>query len=276
MAEKKRFGFIGGGAMGEALIRGIIHAGLVTPGQIVVSDITPERLAYLHHTYGVATEEDNARVLATAETVILAVKPQVLIGLLPQIGPLVSPQTLVISIAAGIPLQFLEEHLPQVPVIRVMPNTAVSVAEGMTALALGQYADQEHGEIAQQLFQAVGRAVVVKEELMDAVTGLSGSGPAFAYLFIEALADGGVLTGLDRQTSLLLAAQTVLGAAKIVLTTSDHPAVLRDQVTSPGGTTITGTYELEKAGVRAAVIAAVQAATARSRALGSQTQKKDA
>lgn len=254
--------------MAEALISGITAAGLVAPAQIVVSDITAERLTYLHDTYGVATDMDNIRLLQSTDIVILAVKPQVLKPLLPQIGPAVPSSTLVISIAAGVPLSFLEKFLPQVPVIRVMPNTAVSVREGMAALALGQYATAEHGEIGRRIFQAVGRALIIKEELMDAVTGLSGSGPAYAYLFIEALADGGVLTGMDRKTALTLAAQTMLGAAKMVLSDTVHPAVLRDRVTSPGGTTIAGTYELEKGGVRAAVIAAVQAATVRSRTLG--------
>lgn len=274
MAEKRRLGFVGGGAMAEALIRGIIKAGLAAPAQIVVSDIATERLAYLHDTYGVTTDTDNCHLLHTTEIVVLAVKPQVLKLLLPQIGPAVAPPTLIISIVAGVPLSFLEKFMPQVPVIRVMPNTAVSVREGMAALALGHHATPEHGETAKQLFQAVGRAVIVREELMDAVTGLSGSGPAYTYLFIEALADGGVLTGLDRQTALTLAAQTVLGAAKMVLSGTEHPAALRDRVTSPGGTTIAGTYELEKGGVRAAVIAAVQAATARSRTLGTGVADK--
>lgn len=260
--------------MAEALISGITAAGLVAPAQIVVSDITTERLAYLHDTYGVATDMDNIRLLQSTDIVVLAVKPQVLKPLLPQIGPAAPSSALVISIAAGVPLSFLEKFLPQVPVIRVMPNTAVSVREGMAALALGQYATPEHGEIGRRIFQAVGRALIVKEELMDAVTGLSGSGPAYAYLFIEALADGGVLAGMDRNTALTLAAQTMLGAAKMVLSDAVHPAVLRDRVTSPGGTTISGTYELEKGGVRAAVIAAVQAATVRSHTLGADAADK--
>ena len=274
MEEKKRLAFVGGGAMAEALIRGITEADLVAPAQIAVSDITTERLTYLHDTYGVITDRDNHHLLQTAEIVVLAVKPQVLKSLLPQIGPAVAPSTLVISIAAGVPLSFLEKFMPQLPVIRVMPNTAVSVREGMAALALGQHATSEHGATAQRLFQAVGQAVIVREELMNAVTGLSGSGPAYTYLFIEALADGGVLTGMDRPTARMLAAQTVLGAAKMVLHSTEHPASLRDRVTSPGGTAIAGTYELEKGGVRAAVIAAVQAATVRSRTLGAGAVEK--
>jgi len=268
MFAGKRIGFIGGGAIAEALIRGVVNAGLLTAGQITVGDVAAERLAYLSEKYGVATSLDTAAVAAQADVLFLTVKPQVIAAALDTVAPAVARKTLVISVAAGVTLAALEERLPQVPVVRVMPNTPVAVGAGMSAIALGRHATARDGEAAMAIFSAVGRAVMVNEDAMDAVTGLSGSGPSFAYVLIDALADAGVRGGFPRQMAITLAAQTLYGAAKMVLETGEHPAKLRDMVTSPGGTSIAGVHVLEQKGVRAALMDAVVAATERSRAMG--------
>jgi len=268
MFAGKRIGFIGGGAIAEALVRGVVNAGLLTAGQITVGDVASERLAYLSEKYGVATSLDTAAVAAQADVLFLTVKPQVIAAALDTVAPAVARKTLVISVAAGVTLAALEERLPQVPVVRVMPNTPVAVGAGMSAIALGRHATARDGEAAMAIFAAVGRAVMVNEDAMDAVTGLSGSGPAFAYVVIAALADAGVRVGFARQMAITLAAQTLYGAAKMVLETGEHPAKLRDMVTSPGGTSIAGVHVLEQKGVRAALMDAVVAATERSRAMG--------
>lgn len=268
MFAGKRIGFIGGGAIAEALVRGVVNAGLLTAGQITVGDVASERLAYLSEKYGVATSLDTAAVAAQADVLFLTVKPQVIAAALDTVAPAVARKTLVISVAAGVTLAALEERLPQVPVVRVMPNTPVAVGAGMSAIALGRHATARDGEAAMAIFAAVGRAVMVNEDAMDAVTGLSGSGPSFAYVLIDALADAGVRVGFPRQLAITLAAQTLYGAAKMVLETGEHPAKLRDMVTSPGGTSIAGVHVLEQKGVRAALMDAVVAATERSRAMG--------
>jgi len=268
MFAGKRIGFIGGGAIAEALIRGVVNAGLLTAGQITVGDVAAERLAYLSEKYGVATSLDTAAVAAQADVLFLTVKPQVIAAALDTVAPAVARKTLVISVAAGVTLAALEERLPQVPVVRVLPNTPVAVGAGMSAIALGRHATARDGEAAMAIFSAVGRAVMVNEDAMDAVTGLSGSGPAFAYVLIDALADAGVRVGFPRQMAITLAAQTLYGAAKMVLETGEHPAKLRDMVTSPGGTSIAGVHVLEQKGVQAALMDAVVAATERSRAMG--------
>jgi len=272
MFADKRIGFIGGGAIAEALARGVLNAGLLTAGQVTVGDVAAERLAYLSKTYGVATSPDTAAVAAQAEVLFLTVKPQVIAAVLDTIAPAVSPKTLVISVAAGVTLARLEEKLPQVPVVRVMPNTPVAVGAGMSAVALGKHATAQDGETALAVFSAVGRAVMVSEDALDAVTGLSGSGPSFAYVLIDALADAGVRVGFPRQLAITLAAQTLFGAAKMVLETGEHPAKLRDMVTSPGGTSIAGVHVLEQKGVRAALMDAVVAATERSREMGQKVK----
>ncbi len=268
MFAGKRIGFIGGGAIAEALIRGVVNAGLLTAGQITVGDVAAERLAYLSEKYGVATSLDTAAVAAQADVLFLTVKPQVIAAALDTVAPAVARKTLVISVAAGVTLAALEERLLQVPVGRVMPNTPGAVGAGMSAIALGRHATARDGEAAMAIFSAVGRAVMVNEDAMDAVTGLSGSGPSFAYVLIDALADAGVRVGFPRQMAITLAAQTLYGAAKMVLETGEHPAKLRDMVTSPGGTSIAGVHVLEQKGVRAALMDAVVAATERSRAMG--------
>lgn len=268
MLASKKIGFIGGGAIAESLVKGILNADLIAPSQIMVSDVSQERLKYLTDTFGVATSQDSKEVAAFAEVLFLTVKPQVINDVLLMIAPVVEKSTIVVSVAAGVTLDTLQGKLPGVPVIRVMPNTPVAVGAGMSAVALGQYASEAAGQLVSDIFAAVGRVVRVKESALDAITGFSGSGPGFAYVLIDALADAGVRVGFSRQTAIELAAQTLYGAAKMVLETGKHPAELRDMVTSPNGTTIAGIHVLEQRGVRAALIDAVVEATNRSREMG--------
>ncbi|MBP2653062.1 MAG: proC [Firmicutes bacterium] len=270
MLNNKIIGIIGGGAMAEALIRGMLTAKLVAAERIVVSDVSEERLSFLANTFGVRTSLDSKAVSNQADVLFLAVKPQVISGVLDEIASSTKKTTVVVSIAAGITIAVLEAKLPGVPVIRVMPNTPVAVGAGMSAVALGSYATTAMGDLAATVFASVGRVVIVNESAMDAVTGLSGSGPSFAYVLIDALSDAGVRVGLPRQMALTLAAQTLLGAAKMVLETGEHPAKLRDMVTSPGGTSIAGVHVLEQRSVRAALIDAVVAAAERSREMGTK------
>ena len=271
MLQGKKIGFIGSGAMAEALIGGIIKAGLIQPNQMIVSDISQNRLDYMQEKFQINTTLCIEEVVKEAQILFLTVKPQVIPAVLDAIAPIISPTTLVVSIAAGITIHVLQNKMPHVPIIRVMPNTPVAVGEGMSVIALGKYAGEQNGEIVFTIFSSVGRAIIMDESSMDAVTGLSGSGPGYAFLLIDALADAGVRVGLSRQNSLMMAAQTLLGAAKMVLETGEHPAKLRDMVTSPGGTTIAGIHVLEQQGVRAALIDAVLAATHRSQELGKKT-----
>ncbi len=270
MLENKQIGFIGGGAMGEALSRGLLARKMLQPSQVTVFDVSRERLQFLQERYGVKIAESAQTVAATSDILFLTVKPQVMPRVLTEIGKVVKQTTLVVSIAAGIKIATLEKYLPQVPVIRVMPNTPVAVGEGMSAVAKGSYADEASADLVSAMFSAVGRAVQLDESMMDAVTGLSGSGPAFFFVMIEALSDAGVRVGLSRQNALLLSAQTMLGAAKMVLETGEHPAKLKDMVTSPGGTTIAGVQMLENHSLRAALMDAVVAATERSRDMGKE------
>lgn len=265
----KRIAFIGAGNMGEALIKGLLQAGVVRPGDLLATDVRADRLAFIQKTYGVEGFADNRDAVAKAEVVILAVKPQVMEEVLVGLREVVTTGHLLLSIAAGIRTPFIEEKFPRpVRVIRIMPNTPALVLAGASALAPGRHASPEDVEIARQIFQGVGRVVQVEEKLMDAVTGLSGSGPAYIFLVIEALSDAGVRMGLPREVAALLAAQTVLGAAQMVLETGEHPARLKDMVTSPGGTTIAGLKVLEQGRLRGTLIEAVEAATKRSQELG--------
>lgn len=268
MLDKKHIGFIGGGAMAEALIKGLVKGSHVQPGQITVSDVVESRLKYLEASYGVSSSTDGPEVATKADILFLTVKPQVMNNVLDTVAPVISKSTVVVSVAAGITIAALQGKMPGVPIVRVMPNTPVAVSEGMSAIALGKYATKKIEEIVSYIFNSVGRAVTVDESDMDAVTGLSGSGPAYAFMLIDALTDAGVRVGFSRQTAVLLAAQTLLGSAKMVLETGEHPAKLRDMVTSPGGTAITGVHMLEQKAVRAAMIDAVVAATNRSREMG--------
>ena len=264
----KKIGFIGGGAMAEALIGGMLQSGLVEAKNVMVSDVSEQRLALLHDTYGVGTDQNNRRIAEHSDVLLLAVKPHIIPHIFTDIAGYIANNTLVVSIAAGVTIAFVESHLPHNPVIRVMPNTPAAVRAGMSAVALGSKANASQGDMVMAMFSAVGQSVILGEELLDAVTGLSGSGPGYGFVFIDALADAGVRVGLPRKTAIILAAQSLLGAAKMVLETGEHPAVLRDGVTSPGGTTIAGIHMLEQGGVRAAVSNAVYAACARSKEMG--------
>ncbi|MFN8523188.1 MAG: pyrroline-5-carboxylate reductase [Chloroflexota bacterium] len=266
-----KLGFIGAGQMAEAIIRGVVKAGLTSYEQIAASDIRADRLRQLTAELGIRTSTENWEVMQSADIIILSVKPQDVVTVLSASGGSLHANQLVVSIAAGVTLATIESHLaPHVPAIRVMPNTPCLVGAGMAAVARGHHATDEHVQTALSLFNAVGRAVALPEYLIDAVTGLSGSGPAFVALFIEALSDGGVRAGLPRDVATQLAVQTTLGTAQLVQQTGLHPGQVKDNVSSPGGTTIAGVHALERAGFRAALMDAVVAATQRSAELGKQ------
>jgi pyrroline-5-carboxylate reductase len=268
-------GFLGGGNMAAALVKGLLHAKVVPPAQVIVSDVKEERLAFLHETHGVKTTQDNHELVKLADVVVLAVKPQVFDKVLNAVGGEFRADQLLVSVAAGVPVSAMEARLPaNARVVRSMPNTPATVDAGATAIAAGTHATEEDLGIARALFSAVGRVVTLDETLLDAVTGLSGSGPAYVMLMIEALADGGVKVGLHRDTALLLAAQTVYGSAKLLLDTGEHPGRLKDMVTSPGGTAIAGLHTLESGGLRRTLIDAVEAASKRSAELGEQMAQK--
>jgi pyrroline-5-carboxylate reductase len=265
----KRVGFIGGGNMGEALIRGLLGANLVMPTLVVATDVRAERARHLADAFGITAHGDNVRCVRDTEVVILAVKPQIMGDVLREIAPAVGPQHLLISIAAGVATGSIRSALGKdARIIRVMPNTPALVLQGAAAIARGRGLGPDDLATAEEIFRAVGKVVVLDEELMDAVTGLSGSGPAYVAIVIESLADGGVKMGLDRATAMTLATQTVLGAAQLLLETGLHPGALKDMVSSPGGTTIAGIAALEEGGLRTTFIRAVERATQRSRELG--------
>lgn len=270
MLRGKTLAILGTGMMGGALARGLVHAGAMPSSGLRLFDTHEAKAIALAANLGPgALASETARsAIANADMILIAVKPPMVVGVLAEIAPALSPSQLVISIAAGVRLAKMEALLPEgIPVIRTMPNTPCLVGCGATALCRGASATEEHLALAQNLFASVGLSVEVPERLLDAVTGLSGSGPAYVYLMIEALADGGVKEGLTRDTSRLLAAQTVLGAAQMVLSSDQHPAQLKDNVTTPGGTTINALHVLERAGLRTALIDAVGAAAERSREL---------
>jgi pyrroline-5-carboxylate reductase len=273
--KTKSIGFVGAGNMAGALIKGLLLSGTVGPEQIQASDVREERLAELTAAHAIATTKDNAKLAAWADIVVLAVKPQVIDKVMGPIAKAIRPHALVVSIAAGVPIDALESRLPPgTRVVRTMPNTAAIALAGATAIAPGSHASDEDIELARQLFEATGRVVILDESLLDAVTGLSGSGPAYIMLIIEALADGGVKVGLHRETALLLAAQTVYGSAKLLLETGEHPGRIKDTVTSPGGTAIAGLHTLEAGGLRTTLINAVESATRRSIELGEKMAEK--
>jgi pyrroline-5-carboxylate reductase len=254
--------------MAEALIGGMLAVKLCLPDHIRVSDPIAERLDVLKKKYGVQTGNSNREIAAWGDIVVLAVKPQVLDGVLKEVGAELA-KALVVSIVAGVPISRIADACGRgARVIRAMPNTPALVQQGMTALAIGDGVQEKDVASVRGIFESVGKVVLVEERLMDAVTGLSGSGPAYVFLAIEALADGGVKMGVPRAIAEVLAAQTVLGAAQMVLETGQHPARLKDQVASPGGTTIAGLHRLEQGGLRATLIEAVEAATRRSQELG--------
>jgi pyrroline-5-carboxylate reductase len=269
MAAKLTIGFLGAGRMATALAQGFINTGRVRPGQIFASDVVPAARRAFGAATGAKMCSSNADVLKNASVIILAVKPQQALDVLGSIRPHFTSRHLLISIAAGLPLEKMESALPaKARVVRVMPNTPALVGASASCFARGKSATNSDATLAQRLLSAVGVAIEVKESMLDAVTGLSGSGPAYVYQFIEAMSDGGVASGLPRELATKLAAQTVLGAAMMVIETGEHPGSLKDAVTSPGGTTIEGIHELEKGKLRGTVINAVRAATEKSRKLG--------
>lgn len=265
----RKIGFIGAGNMAEAIIQGLLESRAVATDQITASDVMPERRHYMQTTYDIRTTDDNAELVAGSDILVLAVKPQVISKVLSSIGPHTNDTKLVISIVAGLTVGAMADALGAgTRIIRTVPNTPVFVGEGMVALASDGPAREDDYAATAAIFSPVARIVSIEEKLMDAALGVSGSGPAYGFLMIEALSDGGVKMGLPRPIALELAAQTLLGAAKMCLESGRHPGQLKDMVTSPGGTTIAALHKMEAAGVRSALIDAVEAATRRSEELG--------
>lgn len=265
----KTIGFLGAGNMAEALIRGLVQGGVVAPERILASGPRSERLAELAATYKIATTTDNVAVARKSEILVLSVKPQILEKVVREVSSGIAPGTLVISVAAGVDTATIESHLPSgARVVRAMPNMPALVRAGATAIARGRHANDADLAEAKTIFDAVGITIVLDESHLDAVTGLSGSGPAYIFLILEALADAGVKVGLSRRDAQKLAAQTVMGSAKLLLDTDEHPGRLKDMVTSPGGTAIAGLHTLEEGGLRTTLMNAVETATKRARELG--------
>ena len=268
MAFRKTIGFIGGGNMAEALTGGILQAGLVAPEMIIVSELLEERRDHLAETYGVKVTSDNGLPAKESGTLFLAVKPQILPGILEEIGPIPGPDQLVISIAAGITISFLEERLARSPIIRSMPNAPALVGCGATVISPGNTVIPEMTRWAVRIFHSVGTCLVLPEKLLDAVTALSGSGPAYVFRMTEALIEEGARVGLPEEAAGELAKQMILGAARMMLETDKGPAELRGMVTSPGGTTEAGLKAMSDAGFEEAVKAGLKAAMKRSKELG--------
>lgn len=263
-----KIAFIGAGQMAEAMVGGLLSGQVSSAESIWATDPIADRRDRLKSQYGILVGSSNREAVAWADVVVLAVKPQMITAVLSELGSLLA-HALVITIAAGVTIRTIAEGAGGAArVVRAMPNTPALVREGMTALSVGAGVSDDDIRLIRTVFEAVGLVVMVEERLLDAVTGLSGSGPAYVFQAIEALADGGVMMGLPRQTAELLAAQTVLGAARMVLSSGVHPAQLKDRVASPGGTTIAGLHRLEQGGLRATLMAAVEAATMRSKELG--------
>ena len=274
MLKRKKIAIIGAGNMAEALVSGLLKKEALAPNQIIATDVDAQKLAYFQKRFSVQVSQDNEKSAKGSDVVILAVKPQVMDDVLRELNLSHRADQLIISVAAGVPIAAIIAGLhPRAHVVRAMPNTPAIVLEGATALAQGPGVTLEHVQVAQAVFEAVGNVVMVDESQLDTVTGLSGGGPAYVYTFIEALADGGVKMGLSRPHAQRLAAQTVLGAAKMVLETKEHPGVLKDRVTSPGGTTIAGVHQLEKGRLRGTVMSAVESATIRCRELGQRAHE---
>lgn len=270
MLNNKKICFIGTGNMGEALVSGLVSSQSAKPENIICTDVSANKLKTIEAKYKVRTTRDNIEAIQSSEIVVFAVKPQILAAVLNETAAALDMSKIVISIAAGVPLAAIEACLnKELRLIRVMPNIAAFVKESATAIAKGKNASEEDLQLAKAIFDSVGKSVFIEENvLMDAITGLSGSGPAYIFLMVDALADAGVKMGLSRENALFLSMQTVLGSAKLLLETHEHPGQLKDRVTSPGGTAIAGIHTLEKGGLRTTLINAVEAATQRSRELG--------
>jgi pyrroline-5-carboxylate reductase len=261
----KKLAVLGTGKLGGILLRAYLKQELFSPKRVTATVKHAEKAAAMAKELGVSVTTDNRKAVSGADIVLLGVKPQVVGDVLKEIAPELTEKSLVISVAASVPTSYIEQRLGgKVPVVRAMPNTPASVGCGMTGICRGAHAGAEHLETARAMFNAVGRTVVVDEKNMDAVTGLSASGPAFAYIILESLAEAGVKVGLPRDVSTLLAAQTMKGAASVVLETGDHPALLKDAVTTPAGCTIDGIMELEEGKLRVTLIKAVVKATSRA------------
>ncbi len=275
MLQDKKIGFIGGGNMGEALISGLVLSKAAKPENIICSDIAEDLLKELKEKYKISITTDNVEVAKKSEIVIYATKPQILGDVLKQTESGLDTSKLIISIAAGVPLAAIASGLhKELRLIRVMPNICAFVKESATAIAAGDYATEKDVALARAIFDSVGRTVFIQENiLMDAFTGLSGSGPAYIFTIVDAMADAGVKMGLSRKDSLFLSTQTVLGAAKLLLESGEHPGQLKDRVASPGGTAIAGIHTLEQGGLRTTMINAVESATKRSKELGEMMVK---
>ncbi|MEW5949510.1 MAG: pyrroline-5-carboxylate reductase [Thermodesulfobacteriota bacterium] len=274
MGLKGKIGFIGGGKMGEALLKGLLKAKEVKSEQVCAFDASAVCLEHLKEAYGINICRSNQELAAQSDVIVLAVKPQVMGAVLDEIKSGVTAKHLVISIAAGIPLPYLESRLPEKSrVIRVMPNTPALIGEGAAAMAKGKYAGVRDLQVAEQVFSAVGRTVIVEEKYLDAVTGLSGSGPAYVFAIMEAFIDAGVRMGLSREVARALTLQTVLGSVKLAMESGEHLGCLKDMVTSPGGTTIAGLHVMARAGLNGILMDAVEAATRRSQELREEVLK---
>ncbi|GIX06892.1 MAG: pyrroline-5-carboxylate reductase [Candidatus Poribacteria bacterium] len=274
--KKDRIGILGAGNMGEAILRGVLARKVVAPEQLRVYDVLQHRVEHCVQTYGVGGAASLHELVENADWIVFSAKPQNVPEALGGVAPLLRPGQWIASIAAGVATGTLERYLPpETPVVRVMPNIAATVGEAISALCPGKHATSSHLAAAEAFFRGIGKTVRVDEFLMDAVTGLSGSGPAFVCVVIEALLDAGVRQGLSYDQARLLAAQTVYGAAKLILESQEHPAVWKSRVTSPGGTTAAGLRALEALGLRAALDAAVAEATERSRELGQKSREAD-
>ena len=268
MTNIQQIGFIGGGNMAEALIKGLL-GGTCQASRIMVSEPSDERRDHMVDTYGIKVTENNLEVMESCDLVVFAIKPQIAVEVLQEVAGAYSEEKLLVSILAGVTTEGIEKFFQGASrVVRVMPNTPALVGEGASAICRGHHSSKEDLAVVKELLQTVGTVQVIDERQMDAATGLSGSGPAYIYTVIEALADGGVREGLRRDVAHALAVQTVVGAALMVRETGEHPAILRDRVCSPGGTAITGVSTLEKNGLRTTLMEAVSASAARSRELG--------
>ncbi|HAM35011.1 MAG TPA: pyrroline-5-carboxylate reductase [Elusimicrobia bacterium] len=268
MLSNKQIAVVGAGHMGTALIGGMLRAKLTLPKNVTAARRNPEALASLKKQWGVNTTTDNKKAVSAADIIILAVKPQVSPQVLVEIAPLVKPAQLVVSLMAGITTKTISQKLGQpCPIVRAMPNTPCLVDAGATAIAAGAHAGEKDLALAERIFSSVGQVVILPETAMDAVTGLSGTGPVYIFMVIEAMIDGGVKMGIPRDVAAKLAAQTVLGAAKLVIETGRHPAILKDEVTTPGGTAINAIHMLETKGLRSVLIDAIVTATQRSQEL---------
>jgi len=258
MLKNKKISIIGTGNMGEALLSGLVSSGSSNPKNIICTDIRENKLKTIQEKYGVHTTSDNVKAVETSEIIIYAVKPQIIASVLRE------------TIAAGVPLVAIESCLnKELRLIRVMPNIAAFVKESASVIAAGGKATEEDIKLSLAIFDSMGKSIFLKENiLMDAITGLSGSGPAYIFLIVDAMADAGVKVGLSREDALFLSSQTILGAAKLLIETKEHPGRLKDMVTSPGGTAIAGIHTLEKGGIRTTLINAVEVATKRSKELG--------